>query len=373
MNAKCRRRAIRRRAARLRTWQSCRQAEVRCARRRDRAAPAQRGARSVRRAQRHAAAAPAALRVGATAQLRRACTCAPSRECWRSKHTRRRAVPSSQPALPRRTQKHAAAWESKSVWRKCHVSGLSSVLPPPPGRLTGAAGPQRRAWPPRTWRRHLGACPPRAATAGQVLSGARRAAGVPARAGSGWRLLRCRPTALAATAPKKNAASPAATAAKKLALSKGLAFAEVRPHRAAVCVSGSPTLGAATHQPRFGPFIHGRLAVAPPASVRPKPMAAQDSPAPPPGTGGKSALREFRPCSDGVAHVGQTLSHTRNKKFPGPEIGSGGDAPLRILPVGGLGEIGMNCMLVGNYDRYVILDAGLMFPECVAACDVALA
>ncbi len=67
-----------------------------------------------------------------------------------------------------------------------------------------------------------------------------------------------------------------------------------------------------------------------------------------------------------MAHVGQTLSHTRNKKFPGPEAGEASDAPLRILPVGGLGEIGMNCMLVGNYDRYVILDAGLMFPECVS-------
>lgn len=41
------------------------------------------------------------------------------------------------------------------------------------------------------------------------------------------------------------------------------------------------------------------------------------------------------------------------------------DPPLKILPLGGLGEIGMNCMLVGSGDRYVLLDAGLMFPECV--------
>lgn len=39
------------------------------------------------------------------------------------------------------------------------------------------------------------------------------------------------------------------------------------------------------------------------------------------------------------------------------------DPPLKILPLGGLGEIGMNCMLVGSGDRYVLLDAGLMFPE----------
>ena len=67
--------------------------------------------------------------------------------------------------------------------------------------------------------------------------------------------------------------------------------------------------------------------------------------------------------SDGTQHVGATLTHTRNKRFPGPVAGDGADAPLRILPVGGLGEIGMNCMLVGHYDRYIILDAGLMFPD----------
>lgn len=39
--------------------------------------------------------------------------------------------------------------------------------------------------------------------------------------------------------------------------------------------------------------------------------------------------------------------------------------PLRVLPIGGLGEIGMNCMLVGNFDRYILIDAGIMFPEYV--------
>ncbi|XP_058787737.1 ribonuclease J-like isoform X1 [Vicia villosa] len=37
--------------------------------------------------------------------------------------------------------------------------------------------------------------------------------------------------------------------------------------------------------------------------------------------------------------------------------------PLRVLPIGGLGEIGMNCMLVGNHDRYILIDAGIMFPD----------
>jgi mRNA degradation ribonuclease J1/J2 len=34
-----------------------------------------------------------------------------------------------------------------------------------------------------------------------------------------------------------------------------------------------------------------------------------------------------------------------------------------VLPIGGLGEIGMNCMLVGVRGRYILIDAGLMFPE----------
>ncbi|XP_039048964.1 ribonuclease J-like [Hibiscus syriacus] len=38
-------------------------------------------------------------------------------------------------------------------------------------------------------------------------------------------------------------------------------------------------------------------------------------------------------------------------------------SPLRVLPIGGLGEIGMNCMLVGHYDRYILIDAGVMFPD----------
>ena len=46
--------------------------------------------------------------------------------------------------------------------------------------------------------------------------------------------------------------------------------------------------------------------------------------------------------------------------FPGGLID---DAPIKFLPLGGLGEIGMNCALVGTDNRYVLLDAGLMFPD----------
>ena len=36
---------------------------------------------------------------------------------------------------------------------------------------------------------------------------------------------------------------------------------------------------------------------------------------------------------------------------------------LKVIPLGGLGEIGLN-MMVMEYDRHIIvIDAGLMFPE----------
>ncbi|GIL57528.1 hypothetical protein Vafri_12738 [Volvox africanus] len=65
--------------------------------------------------------------------------------------------------------------------------------------------------------------------------------------------------------------------------------------------------------------------------------------------------------SDGQEHLGTALQKRRFKPFPGPPPGSG--PPLRILPIGGLGEIGMNCMLAGVRDRFVVIDAGLMFPD----------
>ncbi|XP_060670022.1 ribonuclease J-like [Ziziphus jujuba] len=36
--------------------------------------------------------------------------------------------------------------------------------------------------------------------------------------------------------------------------------------------------------------------------------------------------------------------------------------PLRVLPIE-LGEIAMNCILVGSYDHYILIDAGVMFPD----------
>ncbi|MFQ5329305.1 MAG: ribonuclease J, partial [Thermodesulfobacteriota bacterium] len=36
---------------------------------------------------------------------------------------------------------------------------------------------------------------------------------------------------------------------------------------------------------------------------------------------------------------------------------------MRIIPLGGLGEIGMNMMVMEYDDSIIVIDAGIMFPE----------
>lgn len=64
-----------------------------------------------------------------------------------------------------------------------------------------------------------------------------------------------------------------------------------------------------------------------------------------------------------LSHQGSALRprHERPFTFFKPSVNE--DYPLHVLPIGGLGEIGMNCMLIGHKGRYILLDAGLMFPE----------
>src|SRR6516164_6202909 len=39
------------------------------------------------------------------------------------------------------------------------------------------------------------------------------------------------------------------------------------------------------------------------------------------------------------------------------------DKKLQIVPLGGLGEFGMNCMALRYGDDIIVLDAGMMFPD----------
>ncbi|KAL1301372.1 hypothetical protein HN51_046011 [Arachis hypogaea] len=92
-----------------------------------------------------------------------------------------------------------------------------------------------------------------------------------------------------------------------------------------------------------------------------------------------TSLPAFRSIHSSVlpATDGSQAPHKRTRRMEGPrksmedsvqrkmeQFYEGKDGPpLRVLPIGGLGEIGMNCMLVGNHDRYILIDAGVMFPD----------
>src|ERR1700686_4605473 len=39
------------------------------------------------------------------------------------------------------------------------------------------------------------------------------------------------------------------------------------------------------------------------------------------------------------------------------------DQKLQIIPLGGLGEFGMNCMALRYGDDIIVIDAGMMFPD----------
>src|SRR6266568_6465527 len=61
-----------------------------------------------------------------------------------------------------------------------------------------------------------------------------------------------------------------------------------------------------------------------------------------------TALREVRACRD-------SLYVLASKDMPAGK--------LHIVPLGGLGEFGMNCMAIRWNNDIIIIDAGMMFPE----------
>ncbi|XP_077227820.1 RNA-metabolising metallo-beta-lactamase family protein isoform X2 [Tasmannia lanceolata] len=77
------------------------------------------------------------------------------------------------------------------------------------------------------------------------------------------------------------------------------------------------------------------------------------------GTRGSKIPRKRSGRMEGA---GKSMEDSVQRKMEQFYEGSDGP-PLRVLPIGGLGEIGMNCMLVGHYDRYILIDAGVMFPD----------
>ncbi|EXC04124.1 Ribonuclease J [Morus notabilis] len=76
------------------------------------------------------------------------------------------------------------------------------------------------------------------------------------------------------------------------------------------------------------------------------------------GTPGSSAPRKRTGRKEGPKKSMEDSVQRKMEQFYEGRDGP----PIRVLPIGGLGEIGMNCMLVGNYDRYILIDAGVMFP-----------
>ena len=46
-----------------------------------------------------------------------------------------------------------------------------------------------------------------------------------------------------------------------------------------------------------------------------------------------------------------------------PDTPSTPPRALQIIPLGGLGEFGMNMMVIRYGDAVIVVDAGLMFPE----------
>ena len=134
-------------------------------------------------------------------------------------------------------------------------------------------------------------------------------------------------------------------------------------------------IGAASHQdknPFGGPNLQQRNARPPmrrpsdrPAeSRREEHHTATSRPSAPRESGALAASR--RPRRDDRM---PRITHVRNPKMgPGPggfvtSKEKGNDEAVRFVPLGGLEEVGRNCMFLEYKDEIVIIDVGLQFPE----------
>src|SRR6476646_846442 len=54
---------------------------------------------------------------------------------------------------------------------------------------------------------------------------------------------------------------------------------------------------------------------------------------------------------------------TIDNRQPTTDNGASRSGTLRVVPLGGLGEIGMNLMVVEHGDAAIVVDCGMMFPD----------
>lgn len=70
------------------------------------------------------------------------------------------------------------------------------------------------------------------------------------------------------------------------------------------------------------------------------------------------------------AHPGADVEPTANVAAPGDRHREQASRALRVIPLGGLGEVGMNCLALEQDDGLMIVDCGVTFPEDDRGIDV---
>src|SRR3989475_6093627 len=76
-------------------------------------------------------------------------------------------------------------------------------------------------------------------------------------------------------------------------------------------------------------------------------------------------LRRVQDLGERIGHGQEVITQKRYHAAVPPS-----PAPVRIIPLGGLGEVGMNCMVVESGGDRVVIDCGLMFPNAEQALGV---